>query len=241
MLRSVRSELLKLRRSPLWAPALVSPALTTLVCLADAGEGRGDPWTGALGSAALLHGLLFLPLLAGVFAALVCRFEHAGGGWKQILAMPVRPGDVFLAKFGVVAGLLAFVQLLVFGGVLLAGLLRGFPAPAPWELLLRCAVGGWVASLPLAALQLGASAAWSGFAGPMAANVILTLPNMLIANSERYGPYYPWAQPALAMIPREALSFGAFNVPLDSLLLVVAGSFVLFFAGSFAYFVRKEV
>lgn len=113
--------------------------------------------------------------------------------------------------------------------------------PVPWDMIARSLFGSWVACLPLAALQMGVSVAWSNFAAPLALNVIFTLPNMLVANSAKYGPYYPWAQPALAMLPREADSFGAFNVPLESLFLVIAGSFVIFFAAGYAYFLRKPV
>ena len=32
--------------------------------------------------------------LSGVFAALLCRTEHANGGWKHTLAMPVSSSDI---------------------------------------------------------------------------------------------------------------------------------------------------
>ena len=69
--------------------------------------------------------------------------------------------------------LLAVVQLLFMGAVLGAGLIHKVDAPIPWEMLLRCLLGGWVACLPLAALQLGVSTAWSSFAAPLALNVVL--------------------------------------------------------------------
>lgn len=50
--------------------------------------------------------------------------------------------------------LLAVVQLLFMGAVLGAGLIHKVETPIPWEMLLRCVLGGWVACLPLAALQL---------------------------------------------------------------------------------------
>jgi hypothetical protein len=102
-------------------------------------------------------------------------------------------------------------------------------------------LGGWIACLPLAALQMAVSSAWSSFAAPMALNVVFTFPNILVANSADYGPYYPWVQPLLAMVPRTKESFGAFNVPAETLFLVILGSFVLFLAGGLIYFQRKAV
>jgi len=241
MLGVFRSELLKLRKSPIWWLIFVSPALSTLVAYAEFYPEDLLPWHISLSMIAMVHGLLFLPLLTGVFAAFVCRFEHAGGGWKQLLALPVSRSSVFLVKFAMVMGILLVIQLLVCAGLLAVGFFKGFPMPVPWDVITRSLLGSWIACLPLAALQMGVSVAWSNFAAPMALNVIFTLPSILIANSEKYGPYYPWAQPALAMLPREAESFGAFNVPLESLFFVIAGSFVIFFAAGYSYFLRKPV
>jgi len=239
MTNVLRAEVLKLRKSPIWLLALVSPALTSAASYFES-DGSADPWVDVLGAAALLHGLLFLPLLSGVFAAFVCRFEHVGGGWKQLLALPVSRGAVYVSKFAVVMGLLLLTQLLLLAGLFGVGAIRGWPTPIPWDAVAQSLLGGWFACLPIAALQLGASALWSSFAAPLALNVVCTIPSILIANSETYGPWYPWAQPALATLPWAADSFGAFEAPYESLMIVVAGSFLLFFAAGFAYFVRKS-
>lgn len=241
MTRMIRSEWVKLRRTVIWLLACVSPGLAVLVGLLGAREstvGR-SAWLEALSLMAVLHAMLFLPLLTGVFAALVCRYEHVGGGWKQLLALPVSRSQIYWTKFAFVMLLLAISQLLFLAALLAIGAILGFAGPVPWEAMARSAVGGWVACLPLAALQLGVSAAWSSFAAPLALNVIFTLPNMLVANSADYGPYYPWAQPLLAMMPLREESFGAFNVSAVTLFGVIGASFVLFMAAGWTYFAKK--
>lgn len=111
----------------------------------------------------------------------------------------------------------------------------------PWELLLSSLFGGWFACLPLAALQLAVSQGWSSFGAPLALNVCFTIPNILIANSATYGPYYPWVQPMLAMSPFGEERFGAFNLPLESLMIVVSGSLLLFLGAGLIGFWRKAV
>lgn len=241
MSRIFSSELLKLRKSPIWLLVLVSPVIAALIGLLGRLLDAGNDWAMLLSQMALLHALLFMPLLAGVFSAFVCRYEHAGGGWKQLLALPVSRSSVYLAKFALVLGLLAITQLLFVAALLAVGAIRGFSAPIPWGTIWTSALGGWIACMPLAALQLAVSVAWSSFAAPLAVNVIFTLPNMLVANSETYGPYYPWAQPLLAMLPASDQSFGAFNVPALTLFVVIFGSFALFFALGLGYFMRKAV
>lgn len=235
------SELLKLRKSPIWLLILVSPALSTLVGYGNPIGGIDDPWIAALGSMVMLHGWLFLPLMTGIFSAFVCRYEHIGGGWKQLVALPVSRTGVYFVKFGLVMLLVALSQLLLWGGLLLIGFCQGFTDPIPWEIIARSMLGGWVACLPLAALQMAVSVAWASFAAPMAVNVIFTLPNMLVVQSKDYGPYYPWSQPLLAMMPFSNDSHSAFNVSFQTLTFVIMGSFLLFLASGLLYFNRKAI
>lgn len=242
MLRMIRSEWMKIRRTVIWMLAAVSPLFALLFGLLGSGTSGDDySWMTALTLMSVLHAMLFLPLLTGIFAAMVCRYEHAGGGWKQLLALPVSRSHVYLVKFALVMALLAATQLLFLVVLLLTGGLLGFDEPIPWAALLRSAAGGWVACLPLAALQLLVSTAWSSFAAPLAVNVILTLPNLLVVNSAEYGPYYPWAQPMLAMMPRADYGTGAFNVTPETLFGVILGSFALFLAAGWIYFARKAI
>lgn len=241
MLRMFRSEWLKIRRSVLWLIAAVSPALALLVGLFGAKGDTEFPWQEALSLMSVLHAMLFLPLLTGVFAALVCRYEHNGGGWKSVLALPVTRTQVYVVKLAVVMLLLALTQLLVLAALLIVGGANGFSSSVPWHVLLVSFGGGWMACLPLAALQLFISIAFQSFAAPLAVNVILTLPNILVVNSSTYAPYDPWAQPLLAMLPRDSMAYEGLDISLGTLYLVVFGSFCVFFAAGWTYFSRKAV
>ncbi|MBP3039985.1 ABC transporter permease [Bacillaceae bacterium Marseille-Q3522] len=231
-----RSEFLKLKKSSIWLLIFVSPVLATAAMAFDHQGG----WQYTFGMMTFVHASLFLPLLTGVFSAFVCRFEHIGGGWKQLLALPVSRRKVYLVKLFIVFALLALTQVLFLLGLLLLGQMKNFGGDIPWELFLKGLAGGWVACMPLAALQLFVSVAWSSFAAPLAVNVIFTIPSLLVANSATYGPFYPWAQPFLAMIPKEG-DMAAFNVSPETLFIVIIGGFLVFFLSGFIYFQRKEI
>jgi len=237
--RVMQSEWLKLRKSSIWLLIFVSPILAFLVgALVDLGY---NDWAVLLSQMVFTHAMLFLPLLTGVFAAFVCRYEHSGGGWKQLLALPMNRTHLYLAKFIIVFSMILATQLLFLIGVVAAGSIQGLDSPIPWLMLLRSGLGGMVAVMPLIALQLTVSIAWSSFAAPLALNFVFTIPNILVANSADYGPFYPWAQPLLAMMPLNPDNFGAFNVSFETLIYVILGSFVVFFVSGFTYFQRKEV
>ncbi|MDZ5471743.1 ABC transporter permease [Bacillus sp. 31A1R] len=243
MIKVFQSEFLKLKKSSIWLLIFVSPLLSTLVGIGEAfvGDSNEEEWLITLSIMSYIHALLFLPLLTGVFSAFVCRYEHVGGGWKQLLALPVSRGNIYSVKFLLVIMLLALTQLLFTVGVLSVGFIKGYNEAIPVGEILKSVMGGWIACMPLAALQMFVSVAWSSFAAPLAINVIFTLPNILVVNSAKYGPYSPWAQPFLAMMPRFDESFGALNVPPETLFIVIFGSFALFFLSGFTYFQRKEI
>lgn len=239
--RAISSEWMKLSRSRVWLQVLLSPAIALLIGLINGDPGSEMPWHILVGSMAGMHAMLFLPIMTGMFSAMVCRYEHSGGGWKQLLVTPVTRGSVYCAKLSVVAMLMGAVQLLFLAAVIGVGWFYDVQAPIPWEMIATSLLGGWLACLPLAALQLFVSTAWSSFAAPLAMNVVFTIPNMLVANSETFGPYYPWAQPLLAMVPAGENDFGAFLVPVETLMFVIIGSFILFWLSGMVYFHRKEV
>lgn len=239
--RMLSAERLKMSKSYIWLLVIGSPLIAVVPGLLSQVDGDMSMWELLQSVMSVIHSMLFLPILSGIFAALVCRYEHQDGGWKMLLALPVTRGSVYLSKFVIIIALLAAVQLAFLGSVLGVGIVRD-AGPVPWGDLLTSAFGGWFACLPLAALQLAVSQGWSSFGAPLALNVSLTIPNMLIANSATYGPYYPWVQPMLAMSPyRGEENFGAFNLPLETLMGVVLGSLVLFLAVGLFSFRRKAV
>lgn len=241
--RVLSAERLKISKSFVWLLVIGSPVIALLIGALANIEEPGEPltWQLLLNVMSAFHAIFFLPVLSGIFAALICRAEHADGGWKMLLALPVTRSSVYFAKYTMVMGLLAVVQLLFLAVLLGMGVVRGVDVPVPWSLILSSVFGGWFACLPLAALQLAVSLNWSSFGAPLALNVSFTIPNMLIVNSSTYGPYYPWAQPLLAMSPFGKEKFGAFNLPVESLLLVVSGSLIIFMAAGLFSFWRKAV
>lgn len=240
--RMLQCEWKKLRTSSIWVPILAAPLLAVLVgalmSRMDLGARAGGvSWPIVYGGIVRIYAIVFLPMLAGILASLVCRTEHLTGGWKQLLALPVRRTTVYVAKFLYVLLFLALVQVLVLIGVLVDGL--GFShiqAPIPWAMLSRGFIGGWIATIPLAALQLWVSTWWNSFSAPFALNIIFTIPAMVVATSS-YAPTYPWAQPMLAMLPSHQ---GMLNVTTETAMTItIAG--IVFMIGGWLHFTRRDI
>jgi len=242
MLSILQSEWYKLRKSRIISIIFVGPLVALMIGLSFNLDIKVEvnEWYLSLLSINLTYALLFLPLITGVLASVICRYEHQAGGWKQLLALPVTRGKVFMAKYVLLMLLVLVIQLLYLAAVYGVGVMKGFTDPFPIDIVWKSMLGGWVATFPLVALQLWMSILFKSFAAPFAVNVVLTLPSILVINSERFGPYYPWAQP-FSMMYIGGNTDDIFFVPWDQLVIVVGGSFVIFLVGALWYFYRKPI
>ncbi len=157
LMRCIRAENRKLRRSPIWLLFLAVPAISAIYGTFNYRMNQGilthgwyDLWT----QYTLFYALFFFAPLIGVYAAYLWRLEHRGHNWNLIMTAPVRPFALYAAKFcrGKMALLtqIWLLALFLIGGKLGAGL-TGFPAS---EILLWLLRGFAVGSLPIIAIQL---------------------------------------------------------------------------------------
>ena len=243
MIRLLQAEWFKLKRLRIMALLVVGPLLSLFIGIANpmtkTFEG-GNPWYILMLFINLPYALLFLPLVTGVLAGLVCRYEHQAGGWKQLAALPIKRYQIYLAKFLVIATLVLVIQFIYGAVVYGAGTFNQFTEPFPVAVISKFIIGGWLATFPMIALQLWAAMMWQSFALVFALNVVFTLPSILAINSERFGPLYPWALPFFMMYMQDDVS-GLFFVPLSQFLLVTVGSFVIFLALGTWSFTRKAI
>ncbi|MGG3926832.1 ABC transporter permease [Metabacillus fastidiosus] len=238
----IQSDILKMRKTNIWLLLFISPSLAFSTGLVTEKEqGIPNDWVFYLLIMTIAHSILFLPLIIGVFTSFVCRYEHQNGGWKQLLSLPVSRTHVYLSKFLIVTFLITINQLLFIVSLFIISLIKGFADPIPVDIILKTALGGLMASLPLIAFMLLISMAWSSFAAPLALNVIFTLPNIMVANSEKYAPFYPWVQPFLTMMPKDEGPWGGFFVSIESIIFPIIGGFILFFISGLLYIKKKAV
>lgn len=202
-------EQLKLKRSKMWLIYIIGPLLGVFLAYInffknyDLFMSPGDnAWIEAWTQVALFMGPFVLPILVGVYAALICRGEHVGGGWKQLLALPVSHSKIFLGKFLSIVRMIIitmFILMIFFVGF---GYLKGMEGSLPVITLLGYMIRGILACLPLIVLQLIISIRSKTFGIPLAVTIVFTLP-AIIAASTSLGQFYPWTQPMLAMSPED--------------------------------------
>ncbi|WP_170008421.1 ABC transporter permease [Bacillus fonticola] len=222
----VKTEWMKVQWGKL-SPLLVLPAILSAVLSGGMIQAAVDQmWEAQWVQMVFTYSVWLYPMVAGVIAAWVCRYEHVGGGLKQFFTLPVSKWQLYWAKLVIVL-FCSFLMQLAFGVSYVANSLwQGAETVIPWSYFLWPLLIGWIAILPTIALQIFLSLRFESMGGSLAFLFCVTLPTILIANSADYGPWYPWAQPFLAMMPKG--DGGPFAVGYGSLFLIVGGSALVF-------------
>lgn len=117
------------------------------------------------------HTLFFYPLYAGIFASLICYYEHKNNVWKQLLSLPISKSHLYLAKFGMLMTLMALVQIAFFFAYIITGWIIQPPGRIAWGQLTSYAFLGWLSIFPLCALQLWISQKVKGFGKSLVLNI----------------------------------------------------------------------
>jgi hypothetical protein len=144
-----------------------------------------------------VYSWLVLPLVITVVLAMMARMEHHNNSWKQLLALPVERGKVYLSKLLVGIGIIVYSHFLLYVGMMLAAFLLGIEH-IPHEWVLKRFSILFLSSLAITGLVFYVSYRFSHFAVPMVIGAGFAFPSMLVANSERYWIFYPWDYPIVS-------------------------------------------
>lgn len=166
----IRVELIKLKRSPIWIAFAAMPLLGTLIGCANYLQNLGvitPGWYNLWTQETLFLCYFFMPALAGAACSFLWRLEHTGSNWNELMAAPVRPWCIVVAKLSVggLCMLAAFAAVAVlFVG---SGLALGVPGALPTGRIAAYLVLGWVGSFVIVAVQLVVSLLVRNFAAPV--------------------------------------------------------------------------
>ena len=211
--RATSAEILKIKRTLALRLAFITPlAIVGLMFVATLlQQGTADPnvnaWDGFSEVIFLFWSLLMLPLFITLETALLSELESTEKHWKHLFALPIPRSALYMAKLLVGAGLIALSTMVLWGGILLAGLslrwLRpgiGFEFSIPWFETLQTALLIYLAAWLIMALHTWISLRWRSFTGSVGVGMIATVIGVFITvGSERWARFYPWMLPSMAM------------------------------------------
>lgn len=200
LLRCLKAELYKCRRSPVWLAFLVLPVFPALLgtgnYLANI-EVLDNGWYSLWGQHTLFSSVFFLPALLGVFCGWQWRLEHADHNWNSFRTAPVPVGALYAAKLILAAGVSLLAQGWIGVLYLLSGKLAGLSGSLPPELpgwLLFGALGG----VSVCAVQLFFSMVIRAFAPPVAFGLAGGILGLMVT-AQGWGYAFPYSLLCLGM------------------------------------------
>lgn len=210
LLQALAGERLKLRGTLAARLCLIAPGLVVVLCVLQLlfsanptpmADGQ-QAWQRFVQGVLVLWAFLMLPLYVTLQAALLAGLEHGERQWKHLLALPLPRGTHYLAKWVVLVWLvllaIIFLVLLIpLGGWVLQHFRNplGLSGPPPWVFLLSRSAAIFAASVFIISLHTWISIRWSSFTVAAAVGMSATVAGFLIAQSARFGHWYPWSMP----------------------------------------------
>lgn len=200
LLTIVKTEIIKLRRAPVWIAFFILPLLAAVMGTFNYMQNIGiltKEWYSLWTQHTLFSSFFFLPSLIGVLCAYQWRLEHRENNWNALMTFPVPVQSIFTGKLIVSAGLICLTQ--AFTGILFiaCGKYTGFTDAVPSELL-RWLLLGVCAGISIASVQMLLSMIIKSFAIPVGIALAGGILGLAMANSGK-GLFFPYSLLALGM------------------------------------------
>jgi lantibiotic transport system permease protein len=248
ILRGLHAELLKLKGTLALALCFVAPltviTLNTLMALTRTPSSSNGIQQIDFAQWAMIQcsfwSILMLPLFITLQSALLAGVEHSNQQWKNLLALPIPKPVHFISKWLILWLMNALATLVLMLMIPASGFLLDaasdtieLTGKVPVAKLALLSLQLCITSSLMLGIQTLIALRWRSFTVASASGMVATVAGFLIAQSSRFGHYYPWALPVqLFTNPpahlESALWFGG------------VGGFVSLVAGAW-YFKHREM
>ena len=213
LLRLIKAERLKLKRSPVWLAFLLMPIvpaiLGTLNYIANIDILQSE-WYSLWTQHTIFTCYFFLPVMVGVYCAYLMRLEHDQHNWNRILTMPVKRPLIFLAKLITASAMILLNELWIGVLFVLSGKLIGMTTPVPLCSVVIWCFFGTLGGTVMAAIQLLISLWVKSFTLPIGISLAGGISGLLFL-AKHLGHIWPYSLMAYGMnsnAPQQMLKSG---------------------------------
>lgn len=216
---SLRTEFMKIRRSAaLWLVVVGSAFLPAILFLmymtkSDMFAKRlgKDPWAGHIAQGFEASCFFLWPMLIIVVASMVTQIEFKNNTWKQVLASPLRIGDVYFAKYIVIQCMILSAYLLFNVDLVLSALLTEVFHPnfafwqntLPIHSILQLDAKSYISILGMTTIQYCISLRFKNFIASIGIGLALIIAGLMMVPWDKV-VYFPYAYSALSFIRNSA-------------------------------------
>jgi len=219
LLTAIRSEMLKTKRTASFYFTLAGAAPVPLIFLLNVLTGGGDldairkdPLNTMFQLGMERSGLVFFPMFMILVCTLLPQIEYRNNTWKQVFAAPQTKGNVFLAKFLNINGLIVLFLIANLVFLSLAIVVMYFLDPTldllrqPFDatgLLVRTA-NAYIAMLAVCAFQFWLGLRFRNFVIPTAVGFVLWIAGMMMSFEFQSNlmDFFPYSFQTFPFIPK---------------------------------------
>ncbi len=218
---SLRSEILKTRRTAAFYLAFITGIFGMVICLLDFISDGIPPDSRAIVFDVMMtdkfqvSSFLMFPLFIILSCTLLPQIEYKNNAWKQVLASPQPKWMVFVSKFLTIQVLIVvflFTDLLMMflGAVLLHFIepaLNVLSQPVDMEAVFRIRAIAYVALLPVSAAQFWLGLRMKNFIAPIGIGIALWITgSMLVMEAKAdFAEYFPYSYHAIVSFSKTRL------------------------------------
>ena len=213
LLRLLKAERLKLKRSPVWLAFLLMPVvpalLGTINYIANIDILQSE-WYSLWTQHTLFTCYFFLPSMVGVYCAYLMRLEHAQNNWNKMMTMPVHKPLIFLSKLIAASVMILLSELWIAALFVFSGKLAGINTPVPVHSIVIWCLFGSLGGTVMAAIQLLVSICIKSFALPVGISLAGGISGLIFL-AKNLGHIWPYSLMACGMnsnAPQKMLKSG---------------------------------
>lgn len=170
LLKLIRVEQMKLKRSPVWIAFLLMPVIPAILGTLNYLNNLGlleSEWYSLWTQHTLFSCYFFLPIMIGIYCSYIMRLEQNNHNWNKVLTLPVPRGMVFIAKLAVVSFMVLLSEIWIGALFVISGKIVGMNAALPIRELAIWCLFGTLGGIVMASIQLMISLFLKSFALPV--------------------------------------------------------------------------
>lgn len=201
LLRLIRAERMKLKRSPVWIAFILMPiipaVLGTINYLGNI-EILKSEWYSLWTQHTIFTSYFFLPIMIGIYCAYIMRLEQNNHNWNKLLTMPVPKSEIFLAKLITVTFMILISEIWIGALLIISGKIIGMTAALPFKGIMIWCLFGTLGGMVMAAAQLVISMFIKSFALPIGISLVGGISGLVFL-AKNLGHIWPYSLMAYGM------------------------------------------
>ncbi|MDE6846468.1 MAG: ABC transporter permease [Lachnospiraceae bacterium] len=217
LLKTIKSERIKLKRSPVWLAFFVLPIISaffgTFNYVANQGVLKKE-WYSLWTQHSLFLCYLFMPALIGTYCSYLWRLEHMRNNWNSFLTAPVSRFSLYCGKLSQAVVMVLIGNAWIFLLYCLCGKITGLPGLPPKESISWFACG-ILGGIVICCVQLAISMVIRSFAIPIGIGLAGGIGGLVMTN-KGWGLYYPYSLYCMGMRANNP------NLALDTKVFVIS-------------------